>query len=81
MGSGHEKIVSGGAESLADLKPYSVAFAKTTRPAIGSAMPRERLFARLDGSPGRTVAWISGPPGAGKTTLAASYVEDRKSVV
>jgi len=78
MGSGHEKIVSGGAESLADLKPYSVAFAKTTRPAIGSAMPRERLFARLDGSPGRTVAWISGPPGAGKTTLAASYVEARR---
>jgi len=63
---------------LGDLKPQSVAFAKTTRPAIGSAVPRERLFARLDGSPGRTVAWISGPPGAGKTTLAASYVDARR---
>ena len=63
---------------MGELQPQSVAFAKTTRPAIGSAMPRERLFARLDGTPGRTVAWISGPPGAGKTTLAASYVEARR---
>ncbi len=55
----------------------SVAFAKTTRPAIGSIVPRARLFARLDGAPGRKVAWISGPPGAGKTSLAASYVEAR----
>ena len=78
MGAGHEKMVSGGAPDLGDLKPQSVAFAKTTRPAIGSAMPRERLFARLDGAPGRTIAWISGPPGAGKTTLAASYVDARR---
>jgi LuxR family transcriptional regulator, maltose regulon positive regulatory protein len=55
-----------------------VAFAKTTRPAIGTALARERLFTRLDGVAGRTVAWISGPPGAGKTTLAASYVEARR---
>jgi len=63
---------------LGDLQPQSVAFAKTTRPAIGSAAPRERLFARLDGTPGRTTAWISGPPGAGKTTLAASYIDARR---
>jgi LuxR family transcriptional regulator, maltose regulon positive regulatory protein len=56
----------------------SIAFAKTTRPVVSSIMPRERLFARLDGSPGRTVAWISGPPGAGKTSLAASYAEARR---
>jgi DNA-binding SARP family transcriptional activator len=55
-----------------------VAFAKTTRPAIGALVPRERLFALLDGTPGRTVAWISGSPGSGKTSLAASYVEARR---
>jgi len=61
---------------VAEQRP--VAFAKTTRPAIASIVPRERLFARLDGTPGRTVAWISGPPGSGKTALVASYVEARR---
>src|SRR5262245_65916204 len=57
--------------------PRGIAFAKTTRPVVGSIVNRERLFARLDGAPGRTVSWISGLPGSGKTTLAASYVENR----
>jgi ATP/maltotriose-dependent transcriptional regulator MalT/DNA-binding SARP family transcriptional activator len=54
------------------------AFAKTTRPTIGSAVPREALFARLDEPAGRTVVWISGRPGSGKTTLAAGYVQTRR---
>jgi LuxR family maltose regulon positive regulatory protein len=61
---------------MAQARQRGVAFAKTTRPAIGSVVPRQALFERLDGS-GRAVAWISGPPGCGKTTLAASYVEAR----
>ena len=56
----------------------SVAFAKTTRPQLGAIVPRERLFQRMDGAPGRTLVWISGLPGAGKTSLAASYVEARQ---
>jgi len=63
---------------MAEAPHRSIAFAKTTRPVVGTAVARERLFARLDGSPARTVAWICGPPGSGKTTLAASYVESRR---
>ena len=55
----------------------TTAFAKSTRPEISGVVPREALFARLDGTPARCVAWISAPPGYGKTTLAASYVEAR----
>jgi LuxR family transcriptional regulator, maltose regulon positive regulatory protein len=54
-----------------------LAFAKTSRPELGMVANRESLFARLDGTSRRTVAWISGPAGAGKSTLAASFVEAR----
>lgn len=66
-----------GGHLQADAVQRTLAFAKTTRPALGAIVGRERLFARLDGAPGRTVAWISGPPGSGKTSLAASYAEAR----
>ncbi|MEO6745390.1 MAG: BTAD domain-containing putative transcriptional regulator [Caldimonas sp.] len=55
----------------------TTAFAKSTRPEISGVVQRETLFSRLDGTPARTVIWISAPPGFGKTTLAASYVEAR----
>ncbi|MSQ59353.1 MAG: hypothetical protein EXR36_06820 [Betaproteobacteria bacterium] len=52
--------------------------AKLSRPKIHRAVPRERLFGRLDRSAERQVSWVAAPPGAGKTALLASYLESRK---
>jgi len=55
----------------------SVAIAKLSRPRSHSALPRERLFALLDDFRTHPIRWIAAPPGAGKTTLAASWLEAR----
>jgi LuxR family transcriptional regulator, maltose regulon positive regulatory protein len=49
--------------------------AKTTRPSVSGVLPRERLFSLL--ANGAPVTWVSGPPGCGKTTLAASWLDAR----
>ena len=54
------------------------ALAKLTRPKLYSAIPRARLFQRLDQAREHAAIWVCGPPGAGKTTLVASYVSERE---
>ncbi|MFT3807026.1 BTAD domain-containing putative transcriptional regulator [Arenimonas sp.] len=52
--------------------------AKLTRPKLHQVLPRERLFERLDACRERPMTWVTGPPGAGKSALVASYVEGRR---
>ncbi len=51
--------------------------AKITPPQAQWVLPRPRLFRRLDQGRKRSVIWVMGPPGAGKTTLVSSYLKAR----
>ncbi len=53
--------------------------AKLSRPRLHRPVPRERLFAQLDAARReRAAICVTGPPGAGKTTLVASWLEARE---
>jgi len=54
------------------------ALTKTTRPTLASVLAREQLFSVLDARQHSSVLWVWGPPGSGKTTLVASYLESRE---
>ena len=48
---------------------------KITRPLVRGSLPRERLFRLLGGKRSRPIAWVSGPPGSGKTFLVSGFLE------
>jgi LuxR family maltose regulon positive regulatory protein len=45
---------------------------------MSGIVQRERLFRLLDAGRNKPVLWVSGPAGAGKTTLIASWIESRQ---
>jgi DNA-binding SARP family transcriptional activator len=60
-----------------DKKKPSIA--KLTQPSLHGPVPRARLFARLDEYRAtRKAISVVGPPGAGKTTLVASWLESSR---
>jgi DNA-binding SARP family transcriptional activator len=52
-----------------------VTLGKTARPSLARILPRERLFTLLDRGREGPAVWVAGPPGCGKTTLVASYLD------
>jgi len=51
---------------------------KITPPRLKCVLPRHRLFEQFDRARDAQAIWLSGPAGAGKSTLVASYITERQ---
>ncbi|CAG1007537.1 HTH-type transcriptional regulator MalT [Burkholderiales bacterium] len=58
--------------------PTAPTLAKFSRPRLYAVVKRERLFRALDEARAHPIVFIAGPPGAGKSTLVASWLEARR---
>lgn len=57
----------------------AAALGKLASPRLGRVFDRERLFELLDGWSEAPAVWLAAPPGAGKTTLVATWLRRRES--
>ncbi len=56
---------------------HHVALGKLAPPRLGRVFARQRLFALLDGCSELPAQWLAGAPGAGKSTLVATWLRHR----
>jgi ATP/maltotriose-dependent transcriptional regulator MalT len=56
---------------------HAAALGKLASPRLGRVFDRERLFELLDSACAAPALWLAAPPGAGKTTLVATWLRRR----
>jgi LuxR family transcriptional regulator, maltose regulon positive regulatory protein len=60
------------------LARHAAALGKLASPRLGRVFDRERLFGLLEDGSQAPALWLAAPPGAGKTTLVATWLRRRQ---